>query len=79
MFQVIKMEGDWWGVYLVDKSNPRIRFLVAGTFNSKGTADQYKNDFDRIAQSYFGVGQAEYHTAEPATLPAHSGSMLRVV
>jgi hypothetical protein len=65
MFQVIKMEGDWWGVYLVDKNNPKIRFLVAGTFNSEGTAKQYKNDFDHIAQSYVDLPKVEYYAISP--------------
>jgi hypothetical protein len=49
MFEVINLEGGWWGVWLVNPNNPADRYLLTDTFNKRADAEHFKSEFERIA------------------------------
>lgn len=49
MFKTIKLEGDWWGVFLVNPTNDKDRYLVTSPFDKKKDAEHFCNEFRRIA------------------------------
>ena len=50
MFKVIKLEGEWWAVFLVNPKNESDRYLVTGTFNKKADAEHFQREFTRILE-----------------------------
>jgi hypothetical protein len=52
MFKTIKVVGDWWGVFLVNPTDPRDKYLVTGTFDKEKYADQFRDEFNRIGAMY---------------------------
>lgn len=49
LFKTLKMEGDWWGVFIVNSAKEQDRYLVTSPFNNKKDADHFTNEFNRIA------------------------------
>lgn len=47
-FRVVKLEGDWWGVFLCNPANDKDRYLVTSTFNIESTAQHFADEFNRI-------------------------------
>jgi hypothetical protein len=48
-FHKIKMEGKYWGVFLVNPNDATDRYLVSGTFDKEQEAEHLVNEFNRIA------------------------------
>jgi len=48
MFEVVKMEGEWWAVFLINPVDSTDRYMVAGTFDKKSYAEHFVNEFNRI-------------------------------
>lgn len=49
LFQVVKLDGDWWGVFIVNPKDDKDRYLVSDTFDKKNYADGFAAEFNRIA------------------------------
>lgn len=49
MFKTIKLEGNWWGVFLVNPDSEKDRYLVTGTFDKQKDADHLRDEFSRLA------------------------------
>ena len=50
MFQKIKMEGKYWGVFLVNRTNPADRYLLTSPLDREVDADRFLNEFNRIVE-----------------------------
>jgi hypothetical protein len=48
MFKVIKLEGDFWVVFLVNRYNDKDRYRVTPLLDNEGTADKFLREFNRI-------------------------------
>jgi hypothetical protein len=48
MFKKIKMEGKYWGVFLVSTNDPTDRYLLTAPLNHEGEADWFVSEFERI-------------------------------
>lgn len=48
MFKKIKMEGIYWGVFLVNRFNEKDRYLVTSPLDKEGDADNFVREFNRI-------------------------------
>ena len=55
MFKVIKMQGDWFGVFIVNKNNEKDRYLVSSTFDKEKDAQHFAKEFNRILADSIGV------------------------
>jgi hypothetical protein len=51
LFRTIKIEGEWWGVWLVNPEDEKDRYLVTSPFSKEKEADHFRDEFNRIAQS----------------------------
>ena len=49
LFETQKMEGDWYGVFMVCKSE---RYLVTSTFDKKKDADYFTEAFNKLADDW---------------------------
>jgi hypothetical protein len=48
MFKKIKMEGKYWGVFLVSTSDPQDRYLMTAPLDSERHADHLLEEFERL-------------------------------
>jgi hypothetical protein len=48
MFQKVKMEGKYWAVFLVNKTNPEDRYMLTTTLDKEEWADKFVAEFNRI-------------------------------
>ncbi len=48
-FQKVKMDGNYWAVFLVNPNDASDRYLVSGTFEREQDADHFVNEYNRIA------------------------------
>ena len=51
MFKIIQLEGNWWGVFLVNPQNPKDRYLVTSPLEKKSDAEHFQREFERIVQA----------------------------
>jgi hypothetical protein len=51
LFQKIKMEGNYWAVFLVNCNNHEDRYLVSSSFDKESEADELTSEFNRIAEA----------------------------
>ena len=49
MFQTIKLEGNWWAVFLVNGANPKDRYMLTAPLDKQKDADHFRDEFIRIA------------------------------
>lgn len=52
MFQVIKLEGSWWAVFLVSANNPKDRYMLTSPLDKEADAMHFQSEFYRIAESH---------------------------
>jgi hypothetical protein len=50
LFQTIKMEGTYWGVFLMNPNDTNDRYLVTSTFDEEREAESVAAEFNRIAE-----------------------------
>ena len=48
MFEVCKLEGEWWAVFLVNPCNPTDRYMMTSPLDKKSYAEHFVNEFNRI-------------------------------
>jgi hypothetical protein len=53
MFKKIKMEGTYWGVFLVSPENEKDRYLLTSPLNERD-AQHFLEEFQRIAGKLVG-------------------------
>ena len=51
MFKKIKMEGKYWGVFLVSTDDEKDRYLLTCPLDREGDADHFLAEFNRIAST----------------------------
>lgn len=49
MFKTIKMEGNFWGVFLVNPKDEKDRYLLTSPLDKKQDAEHFEKEFQRIA------------------------------
>jgi hypothetical protein len=49
LFKVVKLEGDWWGVFIINPKDEKDRYLVTSTFDKLKDAEHFASEFNRIA------------------------------
>ena len=52
MIQKIKMEGKYWGVFLVNPHDPKDRYLLTSPLDRESDADHFVDEFTRIIDAY---------------------------
>jgi len=52
MFQVIKLEGQHWAVFLINKHASPDRYMLTSPLDKEKYAIQFKEEFERIARSW---------------------------
>jgi len=50
LFHKLKMEGSYWGVYLVNPIDNADRYLVSSVFDVEADAENIASEFNRIAE-----------------------------
>jgi hypothetical protein len=50
LFRKVKMEGAYWGVFLVNPNDINDRYLVTSTFAKESDAEHFTVEFNRIAE-----------------------------
>lgn len=48
MFQALRLEGKWWGVFLVNPTNPKDRYLLTSPLDSQQQAEHFCSEFRRL-------------------------------
>ena len=48
-FQTLKMEGKYWGVFLINPNDPTDRYLVSSPLDKQSEAESLAAEFNRIA------------------------------
>jgi hypothetical protein len=56
LFRKIRMEGSYWGVYIVNSNDNADRYLVSSTFDSECDAENLASELNRIAEGAAKVG-----------------------
>ena len=51
MFQIQKLEGDWWAVFLVHPHDPKDRYMLTSPLTKK-EAEHFWGEFDRIFSTW---------------------------
>lgn len=51
MFKVIKLEGNWWAVFLVDQAGEE-RYMLTSPLDKQADAQHFMNEFYRLAESW---------------------------
>jgi hypothetical protein len=59
-FHKIKMEGSYWGVFIVNPNDNTDRYLVSSTFDKEHETETLAADLNRIAE-----GAAKFDAARP--------------
>lgn len=49
MFKTIKLEGEWWGVFIVNPTNEKDRYLLTSPLDKKKDAEHFQTEFTRLA------------------------------
>ena len=49
MFKKIKLEGKYWGVFIVNPSDEKDRYLLTSPLDREQDADNFVAEFQRIA------------------------------
>jgi hypothetical protein len=52
LFQVIRMEGSIWGVFIVNPNDNNDKYLVSGTFDREQDPTHFAAEFNRIAETH---------------------------
>jgi len=50
MFTVIKLEGNWWAVFLVNPNDEGDRLILTAPLDKRETAEYFQREFIRIQQ-----------------------------
>jgi len=48
MFEVLKLEGGWWAVFLVSADDPKDRYMMTSPLDKKEYAEKFQWEFTRI-------------------------------
>lgn len=48
MFKVIKLEGDWWAVFVVNPDNEKDRYMLTSPLDKKKDAEHFRDEFSRL-------------------------------
>ena len=49
MFKTIKLEGDWYAVFIVNPKDEYDRYMVTSPLEKKSDAERFEREFTRIA------------------------------
>jgi hypothetical protein len=50
MFKKVKLEGNYWAVFLVNAYNEKDRYIVTSPLDKEGDADNFVREFNRIVR-----------------------------
>jgi hypothetical protein len=59
LFRKIKMEGSYWGVFIVNANDNADRYLVSSTFDNERDAETLAAEFNRIGEGAANVDVAD--------------------
>lgn len=48
MFKKIKLEGNYWAVFVVNRKNEKDRYMLTSPLDRESDADNFVMEFDRI-------------------------------
>lgn len=48
MFETVKLEGEWWAVFLVNPNDAKDRYMITSPFEKKSDAEHFESEFKRI-------------------------------
>ena len=51
MFKVIKLEGNWWAVFIVNQNDEHDRYMVTSPLDKKKDAENFCSEFKRLVGS----------------------------
>ncbi len=58
MFEVIKLEGEYWAVFLVNPIDTKDRYMLTSPLNKEKDALHFKHEFERISNTEgLGIGK----------------------
>ena len=49
MFQTLKLEGEWWAVFIINAMDAGDRYMLTSPLDTKRDADKFCDEFKRIA------------------------------
>lgn len=49
LFQTIKMQGEYWGVFIINPADDKDRYLLTNPLDKKSDAANFAREFNRIA------------------------------
>lgn len=48
MFKTIKLEGNWWAVFLVNPDDAKDRYMVTSPLDKEKDANHFRDEFSRL-------------------------------